>query len=94
MTKEEIIARLETFRKLEPGWDSYRAQPPNVAAIDNAIAFTSDLFIYVAAFDAKVEISPFIDGGVLVDIEAANWHISFTFYNSGKTTLFGEANMT
>jgi hypothetical protein len=56
MTPEETFDRLESFRKLEPGWDSYQAE-----------AITEDALQLASLLLGVPEISPTVAGGVLLE---------------------------
>jgi len=65
--KERIAqtARLEAFRSLRQGWDSYDAEPPSDAAIDNARRILLVLWSSEIAPPLR-QISPSVEGGVAV----------------------------
>lgn len=57
------IARLESFRSLRPGWDSYDAEPPTETAIDNARHILRVIWTSETAPPLR-QISPSVEGGV------------------------------
>ena len=59
------LARLESFRTLQPGWDSYDAAPPNEVAIENARHILHVLWVSEAAPPLR-QISPSVEGGIAV----------------------------
>jgi len=57
------LARLESFRDLQQGWDSYAADAPSPAAIDSARHVLHVLWASEIALPIKA-ISPSVEGGV------------------------------
>src|SRR5262245_32797346 len=58
------LARLDTFRRLQRGWDSYEAEPPSETAIDNARRVLAALWEEGA--EARSRLSPSVEGGVTI----------------------------
>jgi hypothetical protein len=54
--------KLEAFRGLRPGWDSYNAEPPTELAISNARRILH--LLWSAGAMGPVTISPSVEGGV------------------------------
>ncbi len=60
-----VFQRLESFRSLRQGWDSYDAEPPGDVAIANARRILHVLWSGEAAPPLR-QISPSVEGGVAV----------------------------
>ena len=45
MNSQEVLRDLESFRELEPNWDSYGGHPISKAAIDAASNLVEGLFV-------------------------------------------------
>jgi hypothetical protein len=58
------LAVLDSFRGLAAGWDSYRAEPPTDAAIENARRVLDVLWENEAG--EGVRLSPSVEGGVSI----------------------------
>jgi hypothetical protein len=61
--RREQLARLESFRTLQQGWDSYDAAPPGDVAVDNARHVLRVLWTSETAPPLR-QISPSVEGGV------------------------------
>lgn len=56
------LARLDSFRELQRDWDSYGAEPPSDAAINNARRIVRVLWEYEGG--SRIRLSPSVEGGV------------------------------
>lgn len=56
------LEKLESFRTLLPGWDSYNAEPPSELAISNARRIIH--LLWSIGNTVPVRISPSVEGGV------------------------------
>jgi hypothetical protein len=56
------LSKLESFRELQPGWDSYDAEPPSEKAIDNARKILH--LLWSGGASSPVRIAPSVEGGV------------------------------
>jgi hypothetical protein len=56
------LAKLDSFRELQRGWDSYGAEPPSDAAINNARRILRVLWEYEGG--SQIRLSPSVEGGV------------------------------
>lgn len=70
---EHIFKRLETFRRLEPGWDSYKGRKIDARAIRAAREFLEG-----------VQVVPTSAGGVQVEVHHAGVNLEIEFERSGK----------
>lgn len=60
----EQLARLDSFRRLQRGWDSYEAEPPSATATDNAKRVLHAL--WEEETEARTRLSPSVEGGVAI----------------------------
>jgi len=60
----EQLAKLDSFRRLRRGWDSYEAEPPSETATDNARRVLEVLWGEDA--EARTRLSPSVEGGVAI----------------------------
>jgi hypothetical protein len=56
------LAKLDSFRELKQGWDSYDAEPPSEAALENARGILRHL--WTRGDIIKVSLAPSVEGGV------------------------------
>ena len=79
----EQIARLETFRGLAPGWDSYDASPPNETALRNGRIVLG--FVHEQEESPPVHVAPSAEGGVLLVFSAGGpKYADIECYNDGE----------
>lgn len=64
------LAELASFRDLERGWDSYGAEPPTNAAVENARRILRVLWESEAG--ARIRLSPSVEGGVSIVFKASD----------------------
>src|SRR5215216_5742517 len=64
------LAVLDSFRDLKLGWDSYGAEPPSVAAIQNARRILRVL--WEGEVGATIRLSPSVEGGVGIIFRGAD----------------------
>lgn len=77
-------ARLNSFRRLAPGWDSYNAPPPSAESIAHARDFCHTLAQHRAE---PYRVNPTVVGGVGVTIKrdhAATRSVYVEFRNTGN----------
>ena len=56
------LAKLDSFRELKQGWDSYDAEPPSEAALENARSILRHL--WDRGGTNQVNLAPSVEGGV------------------------------
>ena len=56
------LSRLDSFRSLQTGWDSYEAEPPNETALENARQVL--LLFMESESSLPVRVAPSAEGGV------------------------------
>jgi hypothetical protein len=79
----EQISRLETFRGLAPGWDSYDAPPPNETALRNGRIVLE--FVHEQEEVPPVHVAPSVEGGVLLVFSAGGpKYADIECYNDGE----------
>lgn len=79
----EQIARLDAFRGLAPGWDSYDAPPPNETALRNGRTVLR--FVHEQEEVPSVHVAPSAEGGVLLVFSAAGpKYADIECYNDGE----------
>ncbi len=80
MTVEEALERLESFKGLESGWDSYGGYPISHVAVDRAAALVGHLFVVPACDgsviiylgpEQEVELCVAVDGSVRMEAQDA-----------------------
>jgi hypothetical protein len=77
------IAKLEAFRELASGWDSYDAPPPNETALQNGRAVLR--FIYEQEEVPSVHLAASAEGGVLLVFSAGGpKYADIECYNDGE----------
>lgn len=79
---EEQLARLESFRGLQRGWDSYDAEPPNAMAIDNAKRILRVL--WEGDIEVRMRLSPSVEGGVAVVFNGSDKYADLECFNDGE----------
>jgi len=74
------MTTIAQLRELKDGWDSYKAPAPSKEAIDTAEK------LQIGLSHRKMEIGPFLDGGVIVTIALDNniGEVELTIRNDGK----------
>lgn len=77
--EKALLALLDSFAKLESGWNGYSAPVPSCAAIDNAKKLVNEAFA-TETFPDRVELSAI--GGVGVAFTAGNREVVVEFYNN------------
>jgi len=77
------LARLDAFRELAPGWDSYDAPPPSETALGSARSILQ--FLREQEDVPPVHASPSAEGGVLLVFSAAGAkYADIECYNDGE----------
>ena len=77
------LERLDSFRALPRGWDSYEAEPPNEVALANARRLLRVAWEYEGG--AKLRLSPSVEGGVGVIFGAdAKKYADIECFNDGE----------
>jgi len=78
-----MIARLEAFRKLAPGWDSYEAPPPNETAVRSARNILR--LVHEQEDVSPVHLAPSAEGGVLLVFPGdGSKYADIECYNDGE----------
>ncbi len=84
--KTDVVAhlsKLESFRNLRPGWDSYEAEPPNETALENARQVL--LFLMDSESSLPVLVAPSAEGGVaLVFARDSSKYADIECFNDGE----------
>lgn len=82
MTLDELLQKLETFRGMEKGWDSYKADPPNDTSIANSQVF---LKLCQEKDFLPQRVTPTCVGGVAMLWRDDGDKVFIEFYNSNKS---------
>lgn len=78
---KNIFDKLDSYKNLSEGWDSYNAIPPSLLSIDNARRF----IILANQLDFHIEhLSPTVVGGIAISKKINNKKFYVEFYNDGK----------
>lgn len=82
----EFLIKLDSMKSLQDGWDSYKAPPPSLVAINNTKKFISCMN-NLGWFPSRVSSS--VVGGVGITCKSLNYNVNkktayFEFHNSGK----------
>jgi hypothetical protein len=80
--KEQLL-KLESFRTLTVGWDSYEAVPPSQTAIEHA----REVLRFLSGQDGvpKVRLTPCVEGGVTILLgDAAIRYADIECFNDGE----------
>jgi hypothetical protein len=77
----EFLQKLESFRHLSAGWDSYEAEPPNETAIDWA-GRTLDILCQMGF--AADRIAPSVEGGVAISWRRGRKNANIECFNTGE----------
>ena len=79
--RQETLARLDSFGRLVPGWDSYQAPPPNARARFNAAAALDDL----SSMDFPPHrVAPSVEGGIALSWRKGDRDANIEFFNTGE----------
>ncbi len=76
MNKEELEQKLEGLRRLLANWDSYGSEPVDRMTID----LVKEMLLTELSAYPPLFVSPFADGGLLVEWERAKKHLSIAVY--------------
>lgn len=80
ITREKVNERVADMRTFKKGWDSYKADPPNEVAIQNALKFLDLCQDFMPnRFNATCM------GGVGMTWNKENENVFIEFYNKGTT---------
>lgn len=71
-----VVAKLQSFRELQPGWDSYGAKRIRPAAIDEAIAFVREI---VPMRLPTPDAAPLSSGAVQIEWETPALYLEVVF---------------
>lgn len=75
--------KLESFRALQRGWDSYNAEPPSDLAINNARRILH--LVWSQSVPVPVRLSPSVEGGVgVVFTSAKGKYADLECFNDGE----------
>lgn len=77
------LSKLDSFRRLRPGWDSYEADPPNETALENA---RQALLLFLGSESPlPVRVAPSAEGGVtLVFSWGGSKYADIECFNDGE----------
>jgi hypothetical protein len=79
---EQQFSRLEEFRRLEPGWDSYDAPAPS----ERAVAYARRILRFIWDHDLPLapSVSPTADGGILLVFSSEPRYADIECFNNGE----------
>jgi hypothetical protein len=81
--RTEQLAKLESFRDLQRGWDSYDAEPPSEAAIDNASRVLQAL--WEQGSGTRARLVPSVEGGIdLIFSTTEDGYADIECFNDGE----------
>lgn len=81
---KEILEKLQTYKSLNPNWDSYGALPPPVKNVDRAISFVKQADKNLLPFYFT---APGPNGEIVLEFKEGNREASIYFNPDGTTEL-------
>ncbi len=84
---DDLLERLERMGKLADGWDSYRAKAPSKAAIGRAWSLVGDFVPRLLAAGCHAEMSPALEGGIVLALGRAGRTLDIVIDNDGGVTV-------
>ena len=90
-SEQKLLALLDTFGKLEKGWNGYSALAPTILAIENAKSLVRES---VAADTLPERVEPSAMGGVGITFTFDNRDVVVELYNSGTAHALFVDNQT
>lgn len=77
------LSRLDSFRSLQTGWDSYEAEPPNETALENA---RQVLLLFIESESSlPIRVAPSAEGGVaLIFSKGDSKYADIECFNDGE----------